>query len=83
MVKVNMSAAFCFYFSCFKIDVFSLTFLITFLVRDFHLLLEDLLQLLGFFLLGVFFKGSPSLGETSLLLHLGSLLDLRKEGLLS
>ena len=56
MVKMSMSAAFYFSFSCFKVDVFSLTFLITFLVRDFHLLLEDLLQLLGFFLLGVLLK---------------------------
>ena len=47
------------------------------------LLLEDLLRLLGLFPLGCSFRGSPRLGETSLLLRPWSLFDLIREGLLS
>ena len=45
--------------------------------------LEDLLQLLGLFLSGCSFRGSSTLGETSLLLRSWLLFDLTREGLLS
>ena len=44
---------------------------------------EDLLRLLGLLLLGCSFRGSPTLGETSLLLRPWSLFDLIREGLFS
>ena len=44
---------------------------------------EDLLQLLGLFLLGCSFNGSPTLGETTLLLRPWTLFNLIREGLLS
>ena len=44
---------------------------------------EELLRLLDLFLLGCSFRGSATLGETLLLLHLWSLFELIREGLFS
>ena len=43
---------------------------------------ENLLRLLGLFLLGCSFRGSTTLGETALLLLPSPLFDLIREGLL-